>query len=100
MALYFRQFSLIVPLSNLLACPTLTPLMLLGTLALLLGGVPGLGTVLCGSTWLIAAYMLEVVGWAGRLPWASLGLPTLGPVFLLFYYVGIGWWVWRRLYAE
>lgn len=100
MALYFRQFSLIVPLSNLLACPTLTPLMLLGALALLLGGVPGLGPVLCGATWLLAAYMLEVVGWAGCLSWASLGLPVLGPLFLLLYYGGMGWWVWRNLKAR
>jgi competence protein ComEC len=95
MAFYFRQFSLIVPLSNLLACPTLTPLMLVGTLSLFLGAVPGLGFLLRGTTWLLASYMLTVVGWAGRIPWASIDLPVIGPAFLLLYYAGLGWWWWR-----
>lgn len=92
MALYFRQFSLIVPLANLLACPALPPLMLLGTLTLLLGGLPILGTVLQGLTWLVASYMLKVVEWTGNLPWAALPLPSLGIEFLGVYYAFIWWW--------
>lgn len=95
MAFYFRQFSLIVPLSNLLACPTLTPLMLTGVLSLLLGTVPGLGFLLRGTTWLLATYMLGVVGWAGGISWASIDLPVIGPAFLLLYYAGLAWWWWR-----
>ncbi|MBN1484437.1 MAG: ComEC family competence protein [Chloroflexia bacterium] len=98
-ALYFRQFSLIVPLSNLLACPTLAPLMLSGTLTLLLGGLPLLGFLLRGITWLLATYMLRVVRWSGELAWASVGMPRLGVVFLALYYGGLGLWMWheRRL---
>ncbi|MGC9025850.1 MAG: ComEC/Rec2 family competence protein, partial [Chloroflexia bacterium] len=92
MAFYFRQFSLVVPLANLLACPALPPLMLLGTLALLLGALPGLGAILQGLTWLVASYMLGVVEWSGALPWAALPLPPLGVGFLVMYYVCIGWW--------
>lgn len=95
-ALYFRQFSLVVPLANLLACPALPPLMLLGTLALLLGGLPVLGAVLQGLTWLVASYMLRVVEWSGNLPWASLPLPPLGMGFLGVYYVLIWWWYKRH----
>ncbi len=95
MALYFRQFSLVVPLANLLACPALSPLMLLGTLTLLLGTLPGLGTVLQGLTWLVASYMLKVVEWSGSLPWAALPLPPLGIGFLAAYYACIGWWYKR-----
>ncbi len=98
-ALYFRQFSLVVPLANLLACPALAPLMLLGTLALLLGTLPLLGAVLCGSIWLAATYMLEVVRWAGGLSWASLSLPVLGPSFVLLYYGGLAWWYARYHFA-
>ncbi len=92
MALYFRQFSLVMPLANLLACPALPPLMLLGTLALCLGTLPGLGTILQGLTWLVASYMLGVVEWSGSLPWAALPLPPLGVGFLVVYYAAIGWW--------
>ncbi len=92
MALYFRQFSLVVPLANLLACPALSPLMLLGTLTLLLATLPGLGTILQGLTWLVASYMLGVVEWSGGLPWAALPLPPLGVGFLVAYYAAIGWW--------
>lgn len=95
LALSFRQFSLVVPLANLLACPALAPLMLLGTLTLFLGGLPGLGVVLRGLTWLVATYMLGVVGWTGGLPWASLPMPVLGAGFLVVYYGGVGVWWWR-----
>jgi len=91
-ALYFRQFSLVVPLANLLACPALPPLMLLGTLTLFLGAVPFLGDLLCGLTWLVASYMLAIVGWTGNLPWAALPLPPLGVGFVVVYYALIGWW--------
>lgn len=94
-AFYFRQFSLVVPLSNLLACPSLAPVMLLGMLALLLGGIPGLGAVLGGATWLVSTYMLAVVDWTGRLSWAAVALPVLGPSFTVLYYGGVGWWWWR-----
>lgn len=94
-ALYFRQFSLVVPLANLLACPVLSPLMLLGTLTLLLGTLPGLGAVLQGLTWLVASYMLKVVEWSGNLPWAAFPLPPLGIGFLAAYYACIGWWYKR-----
>ncbi len=95
MAVYFQQFSLIVPLSNLLACPALSPLMLFGVLTLFAGSMPGLGWLLRGLTWLLAAYMLSVVGWTGRIPWASVPLPALGPALLVLYYGGIGLWWWR-----
>jgi competence protein ComEC len=94
LALAFRQFSLVVPLANLLACPALAPLMLLGALTLLLGAVPGLGVLLRGLTWLVASYMLAVVGWTGSLPWAAVPLPALGVGFLVVYYAVIAWW-WR-----
>jgi competence protein ComEC len=92
LALSFRQFSLVVPLANLLACPALAPLMLLGTLALFLGGLPGLGVVLRGLTWLVASYMLGVVAWTGGLPWASVPLPALGMGFVVLYYGAVGVW--------
>jgi len=101
MAFYFRQFSLVVPLANLLACPALSPLMLFGALLLLLGTLPGLGAVLQGLTWLVASYMLGVVEWSGALPWAALPLPPLGLGFLALYYAALGgwWWRWQRLYS-
>ncbi len=94
-ALYFRQFSLVVPLANLLACPALAPLMLLGALALLLRGVPLLGPFLRALTWFVAAYMLAVVGWAGGLSWAAVPMPGLGVLFLFGYYGALGWWWYR-----
>lgn len=90
-ALYFRQFSLVVPLANLLACPALPPLMLLGALTLFLGTVPLLGDFLRGLTWLVASYMLTVVGWMGHLPWATVELPPLGVGFLVVYYALVGY---------
>lgn len=92
LALYFRQFSLVVPLANLLACPALPPLMLLGTLTLLLGTIPLLGPLCAGLAWLVATYMLTIVRWTGSLPWAVLELPPLGWGFLVAYYGAIGWW--------
>jgi competence protein ComEC len=94
-ALYFRQFSLIIPLSNLLACPALTPLILLGALALFLGSVPALGRLLCGLAWIVGSYMLEIVRWTGGIPWASVGLPVLEPLFLILYYGAITWGYYR-----
>ena len=96
LALSFRQFSLVVPLANLLGCPSLAPLMLLGTLTLFLGQIPGLGVVLRGLTWLVASYMLAIVGWTGGLSWASLPLPALGVGFVGLYYGAMGVWWWRN----
>jgi competence protein ComEC len=95
MALYFRQFSLVVPLSNFLACPALAPLMLLGALTLFLGGLPGLGVVLRGLTWLVGSYMLGVVRWTGSLPWAAVPMPALGAGFVVLYYGVVGGWLWK-----
>ena len=96
LSLYFRQFSLVVPLSNFLACPALAPLMLFGMLTLFLGGLPGVGVVLRGLTWLIASYMLGVVSWTGALPWAAVTMPVLGPAFLVAYYGALAWWWYRN----
>lgn len=97
--LHFRTYSLVVPLANLVACPALAPLMLLGALTLCLGRVPLLGTLLCGATWAVASYMLAAVRWTGSLPWAALRLPVLGPPFLLLYYGALGFW-WYRWRAQ
>ncbi|MGC8872940.1 MAG: ComEC/Rec2 family competence protein [Chloroflexia bacterium] len=96
-AWHFRTFSLVVPLANLVACPALAPLMLLGALALCLGRMPLLGALVCGAAWVVASYMLGVVRWTGALPWAAFSLPALGPSFLLAYYgaLGVWWYHWH-----
>lgn len=96
-ALHFRTYSLVVPLANLLACPALAPLMLLGTLALFLGQVPLVGPLVCGAGWVFGGYMLGIVRWTGSLSWAALRLPVLGVPFLLGYYGALGfwWYLWK-----
>lgn len=96
-ALHFRTYSLVVPLANLLGCPALAPLMLLGALALCFGRIPLLGPLLCGAGWVMASYLLAVVRWTGSLPWAALQLPVLGPAFVVVYYAALAcWWCWGR----
>ncbi len=95
LAASFGTFSLVVPLANLLACPALAPLMLLGALALFLGRLPGLGLLLRGLTWLVASYMLLVVGRLGALPWAAVEMPKVGIGFIGVYYGIVGWCWWR-----
>jgi competence protein ComEC len=68
----FHRISLVSPLSNILIGPLIAPIMVLG-LALVLGGLvmTPVATFLSWILWVPLTYVILVIEWTARLPWAS-----------------------------
>jgi competence protein ComEC len=97
---YFQKFSIVSLAANLLAVPALPLIMLTGALLLGAGWVFGwLGWLVAGfgwAAWVFLAYMIGVVKWFAALPFASVTLPPLHPVWLVYYYGALGLFLWYK----
>ena len=85
--LYFGQFSLVSLLANLLVLPV-QPIILAGGLAAVAGGLAWqpLGQILAAAPWLLLSYTAGVAQAAAALPFASVEVGRVGPVFVAGYY--------------
>jgi competence protein ComEC len=88
---YFKQISLVSLPTSLLTLPALPIIMATG--ALVVGGgwvfswwLPGLVSVLGWLSWLFLAYMIAVVDLFASLPFASVSLNAIHPIWLVVYY--------------
>ncbi|NOS66853.1 MAG: ComEC/Rec2 family competence protein [Candidatus Peribacteraceae bacterium] len=90
----FGQFSVIAPVSNLLAPPAVPYAMLLGTLSLLLGWIwMPLGKIMAAIAWLPLQWITSVAHLLSSLPYASLDLPGLSTFWIVLYYGCMTLWV-------
>jgi competence protein ComEC len=84
---YFRRFSLVSPLTNLLIIPAQPAVMIVGGLATILGALhPLLGQPVAWVAWLFLHYTIKVVELTARLPLASIDLGSFSAVTLWLYY--------------
>ena len=85
---YFRRFSLVMPIANILVLPVQPPLMGSGAIALLAGCVwlPA-GQVIGWVVWLFLTYTIRVVELLASIPYASVEIGRL-PESLLWGYFG------------
>lgn len=75
-ALLFGRFSVIAPLANLLVAPLIAPIMLLGTIATVVGTLSeSLGTLISFPCYLLLDWMVGVAYVLSRMPGASVPLP-------------------------
>jgi len=88
---YFKQISLVSLPTSLLALPALPIIMATG--AVLVGGgwvfsawLPGLVSFLGWLSWLFLAYMIAVIDFFASLPFASVSLNAIHPIWLVVYY--------------
>lgn len=88
LALSFGQVSLVTPLANLLAAPSIAPTTVLGLTTLGAGLVwEPLAVALGYLVWLPLAYLVEVVGLTARIPGAAVPVPFSSGVAIAWYAV-------------
>lgn len=100
----FDRFSVVSPFVNMLVVPPVPLIMLFG----FLGGLGGLvflplGQALGFGAWLGATYVLSIIEFFAKLPFAAVEVSC--PAWLLaFYYTGLGawliWYYWRTSFAS
>ncbi len=91
----FGQFSLIAPVSNLLAPPAVPAAMLLGTVSVLLSGIwLPMGRMTAVIAWLPLQWITGVARLLSSLPYASFDLPGLSTIWIVLYYgLLVGWMI-------
>lgn len=88
---YFGVLSIVSPFATLLLLPALSPLLITGTLAALLGFIlPPLGQAMGWVAWLFASYMLGVVKAGASLPASAVDIGQIHPAALWGYYTLLG----------
>jgi len=93
---HFGRLSPVSLLANLLIMPVQPPVMIIGGLATIAGLIwlPA-GQLLGWLAWLPLAWTVAVVDWMSALPFASLGIPQFGLGWLVAFYAGLAFLVWR-----
>ena len=87
---YFRQISLVSLIVNPLVLPAQTGVMAFGLLALGVGllSIP-LGQIAAWTVWPWLTWTLGVIGLFARVPFASIPLEYVPPLFIAAYYAGL-----------
>ncbi|MFH2136083.1 MAG: ComEC/Rec2 family competence protein, partial [Patescibacteria group bacterium] len=93
----FGRVSFVAPLANILILPMIPLAMALGTIAVF-GGIifSGFGQVIGWLAWLVLSYIIEVVRFLAKIPWASGEAGKMHWIFLIIFYLLIGWFIWRK----
>ncbi len=95
-ALNFSQISVISPISNLLVLWTLPILMIVSLVALALSLVfPNFAFMFFLPAWLLLKYIIIVVEWLTKLPYAYVEIDYLWWGWLVVYYGVVSWVVFR-----
>jgi len=93
----FGRFSFLAPLANLLILPIIPVNMAIGFLAVVLGliWIP-LGQIIAWISWVILTYVLKLTEILAKVEWASLPVPNLHWLFMVFGYLIIGYLIFRN----
>ncbi len=93
-ALHFDRISLIAPLANALIAIAVPFAMLFGTLAVVASHVAfPLGQLLVYPTWGFLQWIIFVAEILSKLPFASIGVPFIGPIIVTLYYLTLILWL-------
>jgi len=96
----FGKISFISPIANILIVPVIPFITAIGLI--FLGGTaiwPFLGKILLWPAYLSSAYILRLIDWFSRIPWAAKQIPKIHWAWLIGYYIliiGIIIWFSRR----
>jgi len=95
----FGRISFVAPLANILILPVIPLAMAVGSLAVL-GGIiySGLGQSIGWLAWLVLSYIIKAVEFLAAIPWASGEAGKIHWIFLLIFYLLIGWFIWWKSY--
>lgn len=95
----FGRISFVAPLANILILPVIPLAMAVGSLAVL-GGIIyfGLGQVTAWFAWLVLSYIIKAVEFLAAISWASGEAGKIHWIFLLIFYLLIGWFIWWKSY--
>jgi competence protein ComEC len=87
----------VAPLANMLILPVIPLTMALGFVAVLGGLVyAGLGQALAWLAWFFLSYIIKAVEILSKIPGASSDVGQIHWVFLIIFYLLIGWFIWRQ----
>lgn len=92
----FGRVSLISPFTNVLIVPFLGPITVLIFIFGLAGMIFwGFGLILSWPVWLFLSYIVRIIDWSSRIPWASVFLKEIHWIWLIISYLILGLITWR-----
>lgn len=92
----FGYIPLISPITNILIVPFLAPI----TILIFIFGALGMifwvfGWIFSWPTWLCLTYIVSIVDWFSKLPFASMSIKNVHWIFLIISYLILGLITWR-----
>ena len=92
----FGYIPLISPIANILIVPALAPI----TVSIFIFGLVGmifwgLGLILSWPIWLFLSYITKIIDFFSKISWASLKLDNVHWVWLIIFYLILGFLTWR-----
>lgn len=92
----FGHLSLVAPITNILIVPLLPLIMLLGFVFGLTGIIfQPLGWIFSWPAWGLLTYLTKLIDWFSSLPLAYLTIENLHWVWLIIFYLILGFIIWR-----
>jgi len=92
----FGRIPLLSPLANILIVPLLPLITILGFVFSLVGIVSQfLGQILSWPAWLLLAYVIKIIDFFSKIPLTSLTLPNIHWLWLVIFYLILGYLAWR-----
>ena len=92
----FGYISLISPLTNILIIPLLPYVMLSGFIFSLVGVIfQSLAQILSWPVWLMLTYITNIIDYFSRVSYASLEIKNLPVIFLVVFYIFLGYFAYR-----
>jgi len=92
----FGQISIISPITNILILPLIPFLTILGFIFSFIGIFwQSLAQIFSWPAWLGLTYILKIVDYSSKIPWASLTFKNVHWIFLIISYLNLGLIVWR-----
>jgi competence protein ComEC len=88
----FQRISLVALPANVVAAPTIVPIMGLGAALAVLGSLPGIGVLLGWGAWLVTGTLLAVIQGAADLPGAVVAVGRWPAWLPLAWYAVLGCW--------
>jgi len=92
----FGYIPLVSPITNILIVPFLAPITILIFIFAMSGMIFSVfGWILSWPTWLVLSYIVNIIDWFSKIPFASLNLNNVHWAWLLISYAFLGFLVWR-----
>jgi len=94
---HFGRLSLISPLANLLIVPLLPGIMIMGMVLVFVGLIwLPLAKIIAWPIWFLLTYLVKVVDYSSSIPLATIEFKSFSIIFLIGYYLVLGWYILKR----